>query len=186
LYEGSIDNIRGVVHLKDLLCPAPGEWDVRRVIRNVPMVPETASVAEVFARLQREQQPIAVVLDEYGGTAGMVTTDDVIAAIFGELQDEFDTEGPPVQALPGSRLLVRGDTRVGELNEWFDLILPADDADTIGGLVQSRLGRVPRVGDEVVLANVAVRVERMDGHAVAAVGMTVAPEQIARWRERGA
>jgi putative hemolysin len=141
-------------------------------------------VAEVFARLQRERQPIAVVLDEYGGTAGMISVDDVVEAIFGDLADEFDTDSPAVQPVAPDRVLVRGDTRVDELNEWLDLFLSDAEADSVGGLVLSQAGEVPQPGADVTVDDVTFRVERMAGNAVTAVSLTVTPEQLAHWRER--
>ncbi len=136
LYEGSIDNIVGVVHLKDLLClfHLTDQKDVRAVMRPVLFVPETMRVEQVLTQLQRDHHYIAVVLDEFGGTSGMVTLKDLVEEIFGEFKDEFDLPVPQYRLMEGGRLRVRGDVSIRDLNDWLDLLLAHDDVDTIGGL----------------------------------------------------
>lgn len=204
LFEGSVDNIVGVVHLKDLLClrrkqPAFGSAteddlparpesefppaDVRQVMSKALFVSETMSAGEAFALLQRKRHHVAVVLDEYGGTAGIVTLEDLIEEIFGEVQDEFDQELPPYRGLPGNRVLVRWDWLVNDLNDILSLNLPSEQADTIGGLMISELGHAPEVGDIVQLGELVLRVERVDGKAVSAVSLPATPDQVERLRE---
>jgi putative hemolysin len=185
LYAGSIDNIVGIVHLRDLLClstcaePQP----VRNVMRQVPFVVESASVETVFLQLQEEQDHVAIVVDEFGGTAGMVTLEDLIEEIFGDLQDEFDQEPPAVQVWPDNRVVLRGDTTVEDANYWLDLDLPSGEADTIGGLVLSVLGAVPVVGQAIEVNGLSFRVESMEGHAVGALSVVVEPRQAQRIQE---
>jgi putative hemolysin len=183
LYGESVDDISGAVHLKDLLC-MDSETPPASAVRPPLYVPETAAAAQVFATLQRTRLPVAVVLDEYGGTAGMTTLDDLVEALFGELQDEFDSETADVAVADGGRrLLVRGDVLVRDLDAWLDLYL-APDAGTVGGLVLDHLGHVPALGDTALVDGVALVVERMDGHAVTLVGLDVTPEQVAALRAR--
>ncbi|MFN2250590.1 MAG: hemolysin family protein, partial [Anaerolineae bacterium] len=187
LYEGSRDNIVGVVHLKDLLCLPPlGVADVRDVMRAPPFVPENAMAASVFDRLQRDRDHVAVVLDEFGGTAGMVALEDLVETIFGELRDEFDVEPPPVQIRDDGRAVVLGDTSVTDLNDWLNLFLDSSAADTIGGLALRELGYVPEEGEEVTIDDLTVRVETMDGNAISSVSFAVTPAQAAVWREADA
>lgn len=179
LYEESIDNVVGIVHLKDLLClhSVGTEELVRTAMREVPHIPETLSVGETFALLQREHYHVAIVLDEYGGTAGMITIEDLIEEIFGELQDEFDTEVPRIQPLGRSRVLVRGDTLLNDINDQLGLSLPEEDVDTIGGLVLSKTGHVPRVGEHIDVNGLQIRVDKMARNRVAAVSFAV-PESV--------
>ncbi len=190
LYEGSIDNIVGVVHLKDLLCLYAQAGiacaDAREVMASALFIPESMPADEAFTLLQQKRYHVAIVLDEYGGTAGIVTLEDLIEEIFGEVQDEFDQEVPLFRVLPGNRVLVRWDWLVEDLNELLDLDLPSQQADTIGGLVLSELGHVPEVGELVEVAGVPLRVERVEGKGVAAVSLPASPDQVERLREETA
>jgi CBS domain containing-hemolysin-like protein len=183
LYSGSIDNIVGIIHLKDLLClkVQTKQQDVKEAMRPVLFVPETMPVDEVFTNLQNKRYHVAIVLDEYGGTSGIVTIEDLIEEIFGELQDEFDTDTtPPILLLSDNMIQVRGDVLVSELNEVMDLHLPCIDIDTIGGLVLSTLGRVPNKGEKVDFGDISCIVEKMDGYGVTAIRIELTPKQIAR------
>ncbi len=187
LYEGSIDNIVGVVHLKDLLClhalADAGCLDVRPVMAPALFIPESMPVDEAFALLQTRRYHVAVVLDEFGGTAGIVTLEDLIEEIFGEVQDEFDQDVPLFRVLPGNRVLVRWDWLVEDLNELLHLQLPSAEADTI---VLNELAHVPEVGEIVDVAGVSLRVERVEGKGVAAVSLPATPDQVERMREETA
>ncbi len=181
LFRGSIDNIVSVVHLKDLLCiRRTGTKKLQDITRPVPFVPETMLVKTVIALLQRRHLQVAIVLDEFGGTAGMVTLEDLIEEIFGELQDEFDNYIPPLRVVAGNRIWIRGDMLVADLNEQLHLSLPSDGVDTIGGLTLNAMGRVPSLGDEIDLHGLRVRVEKMAGRGVTAVSSPALPEWLAR------
>ncbi len=190
LYQGSIDNMVGVVHLKDLLClhaqASMEAVDVRQVMTPALFIPESMPADEAFALLQRKRNHVAIVLDEFGGTAGIITLEDLIEEIFGEVQDEFDQEIPLFRILPGNRVLVRWDWLIEDLNELLDLKLPSEAADTIGGLVLSELAHVPEVGEFVEVAGVALRVERVEGNGVTAVSLPATPDQVERMREETA
>jgi CBS domain containing-hemolysin-like protein len=181
LYEGNIDNIVGLVHLKDLFCmeSSPAERDVRRIMRNVEFIYENMPVDEAFALLQRQHAPLAIVLDEYGGTAGIVTLEDLIEEIFGELSDEFDVTAPAFQPLSDRRVLVRGDVLVDEVNETLGLDLPTTEADSIGGLVVSQLSEIPRKHQTTTIGGVELRVESVTSHRVDQVSLVV-PEKIVK------
>jgi CBS domain containing-hemolysin-like protein len=190
LFEGSIDNIVGVVHLKELLClhaqAGAACDDARSVMTPALFIPESMPADQAFALLQRKRYHVAVVLDEFGGTAGIVTLEDLIEEIFGEVQDEFDQEVPLYRILSGNRVLVRWDWLIPDLNELLELKLPSDEADTIGGLVLTELGHVPEVGEIVEVAGVLLRVERVEGKGVAAVSLPASPDQVERMREETA
>jgi CBS domain containing-hemolysin-like protein len=186
LYDGSIDNIIGIAHLKDLVClrQLPGQPQMREVMRDVLFVPETMAADEVFGEMQKGHFHVAIVLDEYGGTAGLVTLEDLIEELFGELKDEFDPEAlPPVRTLPDRRVQVRGDVLVAELNELLGLFLPSEGVDTVGGLIQSQLGHIPKTNEKVQIEDLILKVDAMSGKAVAAVSLEVTPEQLQRLQE---
>ncbi len=184
VFRGNIDNIVGVVHLKDLLClGGDSQASVETIIKPVPFVPETTPIKTVFSLLQRRHLQVAIVLDEFGGTAGMVTLEDLIEEIFGELQDEFDTYIPSVRILSEDRLWIRGDTLVSDLNQWFNLELPEEDVDTVGGLVLNSIGQVPKVGEEIQINRQTFEVAKMRGRGITAVHMAAQPEYIRKIRE---
>jgi putative hemolysin len=186
LYEGTIDNIVGIVHLKELLCLHLNcaERDVHKAIRPVLYVPEKTLAGSVFAMLQSNRYHIAVVLDEFGGTAGLVTLEDLIEEIFGEVQDEFDVDtSPPIRAVSREMVELRGDFLIDELNEILGLNLVSTDVDTIGGWVLTNLGHVPEIDEELDFAEINLIVQKMEGNAITAIRMKVTPEQLEQLKE---
>jgi putative hemolysin len=172
-YDGSIDNIVGVVLAKDLLRvlrqSAPG-FTIAAVMRDVHVVPGSREVEEVLADFKRLKEHMAVVLDEYGGTAGIVTMEDLLEEIVGEILDEHDDPVPP-DAPPsaGGEVLIPGSLNIGELNERFGLSVPDDDYTTIGGFIFGSLGRLPIVGDRVTAGGGVFVVREMAGRRIETV-----------------
>ncbi len=166
VFEKDIDNIIGFVHLRDLfnLYRRDREADLRAILRPVPFVPGTLRVADVWNRMNETQSYLAIVLDEFGGTRGLITREDLIEEIFGEVQDEFDHERALISASGDGQFVVRGDMLIDDLNDLLDLKLPHDLANTIGGFVMEELGRVPDVGDIVEVSNVRLRVESVENN----------------------
>ncbi len=190
LYDDTVDNIIGVVHLKDLLCltidPGPtatgGEQDicgedrgVRDVMRVPPYVPESASVEMVFRRLQSEHYHLAVVIDEYGGTAGIVTFEDLIEEIFGDIADEFDADSHEVALGNDGRLTLAGDVELEELSAILGSPLEYEDVDTLGGAILAELGAIPEQGQIVRLQDHDFRVEKVSGYAISQVSVALPP-----------
>lgn len=174
LYQSTIDDIVGFVHLKDLFrLHLQQQSDLKGVIREVVFVPESLPFVNVWATMKNNRQYIAIVLDEYGGTAGLITYEDLIEEIFGELLDEFDDELPLISSDIEGRIHLRSDLLVTDVNEYLDLNLPDDEAGTLGGLVFGQLGRLPRVGDEITFAGlgVTIRVEAMEARRISEVSL---------------
>jgi CBS domain containing-hemolysin-like protein len=176
VYEDTVDNIVGILYAKDLLPYLVGEDDpppVRTMVRAPLFVPESMQVDDLLHSLQRRKVHIAIVLDEYGGTAGLVTIEDLIEEIVGEIQDEYDVEEPMLVALSADEARVDGRAAVDDLAEHFDITLDATDQeeyDTVGGLVYHRIGTVPRVGDQIDVDGVLrLTVESTEGRRVAKV-----------------
>lgn len=173
VYDESIDNIIGVVLAKDLLkLLAPRAnieaFDLPSIMRPVHVIPGSREVEEVLADFKRLKEHMAVVLDEYGGTAGVVTMEDLLEEIVGEILDEYDTpedEEAPLHT-PEDETLVPGSTHIGELNEHFSLTVPEEDYTTIGGYVFGVLGRLPVVGDRVIAGGATFTVRKMDGRRI--------------------
>ncbi len=184
LYEETIDNVVGVIHLKDLLCLLlhTKQRDVRAAMRPVQFIHESMPVEQVLTLLQRDQYYVAVVVDEFGGTAGLVTLKDLVEEIFGEFEDEFDEHVPMIRLVDEDRLRVRGDVLIQELNDWLNLFLPTEDVDTIGGLILSETGFVPEVGQQVQVNGIQFRVEALDRRRVSVVSLPVTPKQVQRMK----
>jgi putative hemolysin len=175
VYEGSVDNIIGMLYAKDLLPYLVGEDEpppIRRLLRTPLYVPESMLVDDLLHSLQRRRVHIAIVLDEHGGTAGLVSIEDLIEEIVGEIQDEYDEEEPMIVPLSDDEARVDGRTDVDDLLDHFDTRLAGDDQgefDTVGGLVYHYLREVPKVGDEVAVDGLRFTVEETDGRRVRTV-----------------
>jgi putative hemolysin len=167
VYDGTIDHIVGVVVARDLWRAArQGITGIRPLIRPARFVPAGKSVEDLIREMRRERIKMAVVLDEFGGTAGLVALEDLIEQIIGEIQDEHELEPIPFEPAAEGETFIAGTVPVWEVNERFGLDLPDDFYDTIGGYVFGRLGRVARVGDEVRVDDGLLRVVRMDGRRI--------------------
>jgi putative hemolysin len=174
IYEESIDNIVGILYAKDLLpFLARGQQpDVRSMLRAPLFVPESISVDDLLHSLQRRKVHIAIVLDEYGGTAGLVTIEDLIEEIVGEIQDEYDVEEPMVEAISDDEARIDGRASIDDLTDHFGVELNVEDReqyDTVGGLVYHEIGGVPDVGDTVEVDGLTLTVESTDGRRVGKV-----------------
>lgn len=162
IYRDSIDDIIGFAHVKDLFrLHIQNEEGIASIIRDVIYMPDSLPVASVWEEMNNRRKYFTVVFDEYGGTSGVITFEDLIEEIFGELQDEFDDESALVARDKEGRIYLRADLLVTDVNEYLDLKLPTEAADTLSGLIFSELGCVPTVGDQIMVDNTAIRVEAM-------------------------
>jgi CBS domain containing-hemolysin-like protein len=173
-YAESIDNIVGLVLAKDLLRvlrqPRPG-FTVQSIMRDVHVVPGSREVEEVLADFKRLKEHMAIVLDEYGGTAGIVTMEDLLEEIVGEILDEHDEPSPPEPTTTAGEAVVPGSLHIAELNERYGLTVSEDDYTTIGGFVFGSLGRLPVVGDRVAAGGSVFTVRAMNGRRIESVGV---------------
>ena len=175
VYHETIDQIIGLVHVKDLLdALQAGTLDgkVREFVRRAFFVPETKRLDELFREMRRKKAHMAIAVDEYGGTAGLVTIEDLLEEIVGPIQDEYDVEEPPIKVLNERVALVDGRVNVEDVNAALHLALPAGEVDSVGGFVYSLLGHVPAQGEQVVYDGVELAVERVDGNRIAQVKIT--------------
>lgn len=168
VYEGNIDNILGIVHIKDLIISFTRDkkFVLLDYLRQPFFVPETKKVNELFEAMKKEKVHMAIVLDEYGSTAGLVTIEDLIEEIMGDIQDEHDVEEPQLQRIDADTIEVIASLKIDDLNEQLGLELECEEADTVGGLVFTELDRVPLEGDKVVLREIELSVKEMDGHRI--------------------
>jgi len=177
VFAQGIDDIVGVVYAKDLL-RAEREGRQGEVIsslqREAQFTPESKRVSELMREMQASKQHMAIVVDEYGGTAGLVTLEDLLEEIVGEIVDEYDNEEPTVQRLADGSLRVSARMPIDEVNELIDGTLPEGDWDTVGGLVYSALGHVPVEGETVDVGDFSLSAERVQGRRIARVRVSVA------------
>ena len=172
--RGSIDEVVGVAHARDVMARlrARGEGEAGAaadVMRDVMFVPEFKKVAQLLRELQAAKTQLAVVVDEYGGIAGLVTMEDLLEEIVGEIADEHDRDEPKVERIDEGTLRVNPRFGVDELSEMLDVELPNSEWDSVGGLVAGTLGRVPAEGDRVTVHGVELEVERMNGRRIGKV-----------------
>lgn len=176
VYEGDLDNIVGIVHAKDLLAlPGDGSRDIvaiRDVMRDPYFIPENKKVDELLSEFRRSRQQLALVRDEYGVTSGLVTIEDLLEQIVGDIQDEYDREEPMVHVVDANTYILDGRMGIDELNDRMDLELPDDDADTIGGFVFGLLGHQAVQGERVDYERLEFMVEATDGRRLTKVRMT--------------
>jgi CBS domain containing-hemolysin-like protein len=176
VYEADLDHILGVVHVKDLVRVQHDERrtaSLRGVMREALFVPDTIRLDNLLQQFRSKKQHLAIVLDEYGGTAGLVTLDDAVEKIVGEVKDPFDRSSPAIQRLPDGSALVDGLTLIETVNQTFDLELHDDYYGTIAGYVLGRLGRMAQVGDVLETDGLRLRVEAMDGLRIARLSLTL-------------
>ncbi len=153
VYQDSVDHIVGILHVKDLLnflADGGGTFSIRGVMREPHFIPETKRIMELLRELQTRKTHVAIVLDEYGGTAGLVTFEDILEEIVGEIQDEYDLEeAPMIEPAPGGGWLVDARLNLEEFQEQVERKFDPLDCDTVGGYVSSLFGHIPLVGEEI-------------------------------------
>lgn len=204
VYRESLDDIMGIVHLKDLVRavtalrqgeveslrgaaamePQRGaEWlraveergdeniDLMPFMRDVPRVPETIAIDKLLVELKNRRQQMAIVIDEYGGTAGLITMGDLLDQAFGDVHDEFDQPEPEIFTRPDGRIQLPGKILIDEVNERYETGFRDDEADTVAGLVLGALGRPAVVGDEVEINDVSLRVEAVERLRITTVSL---------------
>jgi putative hemolysin len=170
VYEDDLDNVTGILYAKDLLQHPDHKAPIKSLdglIREAFFVPETKKVDELLREMQDRGVHIALVVDEYGGLAGLVTLEDILEEIIGEIRDEYDpAEEQPFQRLDEGYFLVQGWMGIDEFNSTFETDLTPDLAETIGGLVMAKLGRIPVGGEELELEDWHVKVEQVSGRRI--------------------
>ena len=182
VYEGDIDHITGLVHVKDLFmlslknetCP------IKKIQRKIPLVPETITLDKLVIMFKKQRAQMAVVVDEFGGTSGIITLEDVLEEIFGDVQDEFDIdEEQDIKEIGEDRYIASGTMRLDELAKFFDIPdedLEVEDVDTIAGLVVKELERIAKVGDVVNYESFTFTVKEIDGARITKIELEKHPK----------
>lgn len=176
MFDGSIDNIVGVVNAKDILRHLRhGSLDdpAESLARPVFFVPESKRIDDLLRELKERRSHLAIVVDEYGGTAGLITAEDLLEEIVGELPDEYDLEEPVIERVSEREAIVDARVSIHDVNHELDLELEDPESDTIGGLVYHRLGKVPDVGDEVHVGPATISVLTTAGRRIKKLRVTV-------------
>ncbi len=175
IYDDDLDNIIGIVHIKDLLRAQQNQDSadskIRTLAREPYFVPESVPVRTVLQQFRAKRRHIAIVMDEFGGTAGLVTLEDLMEEIVGEVSDPFDTQLPEVQKRADGSVAVDGLLSIEEVNKKLGLNLGDPNYDTIAGLVLGHFNRIPEIGDEIEIDNVRLCVEEMDGRRIARLAL---------------
>lgn len=181
VYDENIDHIIGILHVKDLLPPLRQAREaplLRDLLRPVHYVPDTAKADDLLRDLLRDRVHMAIVVDEYGGTAGALTIEDVIEEIVGEIRDEYDSaEEAPFTRVSEVEAVFNASVPISEVNEVLDADLPTEESDTLGGLIYTNLGRLSKVGDRIAINGVELTVEAVHGRRIKQVrGVKLSPQ----------
>ena len=169
VFEGDLDQVLGVVHVKDLFRAAkeePEGFDLKPLVRDCLVVPENKKIEETLREFQKRKLQVAIVIDEWGSVEGLVTIEDVLEELVGEIQDEFDEDEAAIEPLHDGTYAIDGRIPITDVNGYFEIDLPNEDFDTIGGFVLGSLGRPPEPGDVVEADGVTLRVKSVDGPRV--------------------
>ena len=173
VYRNRIDDIRGIIYAKDLI-RIPKEltsWRLGHVLREAYFVPESKKIAQMLAEFRGKRIHLAIVVDEYGGTAGLVTMEDLIEEIVGEIQDEYDEEEQYWRWVEKDVLWTDARIDIHDLNELLDAELPTNGFETLGGLIYEQLGRIPKKGEVLTFEGLSLCVETVSGHRISKVSI---------------
>ena len=183
VYRDQIDNVEGIIYVRDLLlCWAEGREDenIRPLVRSVYFVPETKPVADLLEEMQKAHVQLAMVIDEYGGVCGLVTVEDILEEIVGEIEDE-DIAGEELEEIvqgPDGFFEVPGSTEIGKIEQLFDMEIEADDFTTIAGLVINEQGTVPNAGERLTMRGLDVEVVEADERRISRLRVRATPETV--------
>ena len=169
VYEEDLDHVLGAVHVKDLFRASRAnaeDFDIRTVIRECLVVPENKRIEDILKEFQTRKLQMAIVIDEWGSVEGLITIEDIIEEIVGEIQDEFDEGEAAIEQVSDDLYAVDGRIPITDINDRFDLDLPHEDFDTIGGYILGSLGRPPETGDTVEAEGATMQVKSVDGPRV--------------------
>ena len=166
VYHESIDNITGILHLKDIVFIDEKDFKVENYMREPYFTYESKIISELFSEMRTNRIPVAIILDEYGGTSGLVTIEDMVEEIVGEIDDEYDEEDEEITVIKEDEYIVDGSTRLEDVNEMIGTKFESEDFDTIGGYVIGVMGRFPDEGEEIETDGIKIKVEKSDKNRI--------------------
>ena len=175
VYEKDMDNVVGILNIKDLIVAPHGtQFEIRKIMRKPYYVYEHKNISELFKEMQKQSQGIAIVLDEYGSTAGMITTEDLLEEIVGEIRDEYDNdETEPFVKIDDYTYHIDGTYKLDDVNEKLSTALTSEDNDSIGGYIIEKLDRIPAAGEKLRVDNLEFTVEKVESNRVVSVILKV-------------
>jgi len=175
LFDESLDDIKGILYAKDLLLSALNgiSPNLVEVARKPYFIPENLKIDDLLREMRKKRLHIAIVVDEYGGTSGLVTMEDIIEEIIGEIEDEYDMEPPPIIELSPSIFMVDGTVTISDLNEELELGIPDHEFETVGGLIYDLVGSLPEKGQVIDYHNLKFVVHRVEGQRIVKVKLFV-------------
>lgn len=178
VYEGTSDNIIGVIYVKDLVFKeiAEEDFDVKDYMREPFFTYEFQRISRLFEQLRHKRIALAIVLDEYGGTAGIATLEDLVEQIVGDLEDEYDTVDKQITVINAHEFITEGTVKIDDLNEQLHLNIYDEEYDTIGGYVFGAFGRIPEVGESIVSENKKFTVQALDKHRIERIKVDIRPK----------
>ncbi len=182
VYEDDSDNIIGILHIKDYLIKAREEGfdnvDFRSILRKPYFVPETKNIDSLFVELQTEKQHIAILIDEYGGFSGIVTMEDIIEEIVGDIDDEYDEEETEFQKISDDTYVIDGSMDLDDLDEELGVDLESENSETLGGFIIDILGEIPDendVGNEIIFENYVFKIDSIKDRRIEKITMKILP-----------
>ena len=169
----SKDNVIGFIHIKDLYKQKMegNNQNIEGIIREIKFVPESTSISELLKAFKKEKTQMSIIIDEYGGTSGLVTIEDILEEIVGELQDEFDDDGKEITKTDDGNYIVDGKVMIGDINELLDIEIDAENIDTIGGWIYSQLDSYPQVNEKVNYENYEFIILKCDRKRISTVSI---------------
>lgn len=179
VYDGNIDNIIGVVYVKDLLQYFFSETkniNLRDIVREPLFVPESKKISDLLKEFKDKKKHIALVVDEYGGFSGIVCLEDILEEIVGEIRDEYDNEKDMILKIDEKTYRVFAKASIYDVNETLNVKLPEDLSDSIGGLIMETIGRIPTQGEEILYNNLKIKVEKMRSYKIESLLITILEE----------
>lgn len=177
--DGSIDKVVGFLHVRDFatLDYEGGPFDVKPLLHKPYFTFELQSVTKLLHSMRQEHVHMAIVLDEYGGTAGLVTIEDLIEEIIGEIEDEYDADDKEITKITDAEYLIEGSTNIEDVNDYFGFKLSDEDSDSIGGFLYGLFDRVPEEGESVQHDNLLFTVQKMDKNRIETIRLKILPDQ---------
>jgi CBS domain containing-hemolysin-like protein len=169
VYEDNLDNIKGIILAKDIF---KSPQDLKGIIRKVSFIPETKKSLNIMNELLDSKTSIAIVIDEFGGTAGIITIEDILEELFGEIKDEFDVDADICRKISENSYLISGKVELDYINEKYELNIEQGDYETIAGYIITRLGRIPAQGETIEIDNYTILIARAASQKIELVKLT--------------